>query len=270
MASSKRRPSKSKRYRQNKAVRDARSARSARAGEATAISRGERDEGAAVTETTSARTGRTKAGAGTKTAAAAPQRGRRKSPYTIPGQRAVVLAFLFTLVSAVTLLVAPIQVARDVPLDDPRVEEEDLEDEDNLNDDGTVTILDDGKLLEEETAPVAALVLVAPVAITGAALWFTKRPQRSTVWSMALVAMAGYVFFVGAYAVISVPSLIALAVAGFQSRRADNKVRIAALKAERAARKAAKDGTASDGTIIEGTATEDTGTVDTNDAGTDD
>jgi heme exporter protein D len=161
--------------------------------------------------------------------------------YTIPGQRAVVLAFLFTLVSAATLLIAPIQVPREVPADDPRVEEGD-----EVDDDGTVTIYEDGKLLEEETAPVAAMVLLAPIAITGAAVWFTKRPQRSTAWSIAMVALAGYVFFVGSYAIISLPSLVALAVAGFQSRRADNKVRVAELKAQRAARKAAKGGTVID------------------------
>ena len=216
-------PDKSKRSKQNRAVREARAARSARAGEATAIARGERAPTPQPTETAKA-TGATGAkGSG---------RPRRKSPYTIPGQRAVVLAFMFTIVSAATLVLAPIQVPRDVPPDDPRVEEGD-----ERNDDGTVTILEDGKLFEEETIPVAVAVIGLPVAITGAALWFTKRPRRSTAWSVAMVAMAGYVFFVGSYAVISLPSLVALGVAGFQSRRAESKERLAELKAKRAARK---------------------------------
>lgn len=251
MASSKRQPSKSKRYRQNKAVREARAARSARAGEATAISRGEREAG--PTDTVSAATANSgDAGArGGKGGTTASSKGRRKPAYTIPGQRAVVLAFMFTIVSAATLLIAPIQVPREVPADDPRVEE-DAE----VGDDGMVEIFVEGKLLEEEPAPVAALVLIAPVAITGAALWFTKRPQRSTAWSIAMVAMAGYVFFVGSYAIISLPSLVALAVAGFQSRRADNKVRVAELKAQRAARKAAKASKGKGGDVIDVDSTE--------------
>ena len=144
------------------------------------------------------------------------------------------LAFLFTIVSAATLLLAPIQVPVEVEPDDPRVEEGD-----EPNDDGTVTIYEDGKLVEEESPPVVAVVLLAPIAITGAAVWFTKRPQRSTAWSIAMVALAAYVFFVGSYGVISLPSLVALAVGGFQSRRAEGKQRMAEIRANRAAREAA-------------------------------
>lgn len=190
---------------------------------------------------------------GTKTSA----RGKRKSAWSIPGQRAVVLAFLFTIVSAVTLLAAPIQVPKEVPADDPRVEEDD-----EVGDDGMVTIFEDGKLVEEESVPVAAVVLLAPIAITGAAVWFTKRPQRSTAWTMAMVALAGYVFFVGSYGIITLPSLVALAVGSFQSRRTENKVRMAEIKQQRAARKAAKDSGAK--TVIDAEATE----VDTTDADT--
>lgn len=223
MASSKRRPDKSKRYQQNKARREARAARSAHAGEATAISRGEREP--TVSKAANSRT----ATDGAKTTA----RPRRSSPWKIPGQRAVVLAFMFTLVSAGTLLFAPIQVERQVPPDDPRVEEDAEVDED-----GTVTILEDGKLLEEESTPVAAMVLLAPIAITGAAVLYTKRPKRGLVWTISLLAFSAYIFlFSGPYGVISLPSLIALAVANFQNRREENKARLAEIrqaKAERA------------------------------------
>ena len=221
------RPDKSKRYKQNKAQREARAARSARAGEATAIARGERTPATKPDDSAKA--------AGTTAKTGGKGRPRRQSPYTIPGQRAVVLAFMFTIVSAATLILAPIQVPRDVPADDPRVEEGD-----EPNDDGTVRILEDGKLFEEESLPVALAVVGIPIAITGGALWFTKRPRRSTAWSMAMVALAAYVFFVGSYAVISLPSLIALAVAGFQSRRADSKERLAQIRANRAARTGAE------------------------------
>lgn len=228
MAPAKNRPDKSKRYRQNRAQREARAARSARAGEATAIARGERQ---ASTAPAAAAERGTDDGGATKAA-----RGKRKSPWTIPGQRAVVLAFMFSIVSAATLLLAPIQVPVEVDADDPRVEEGDEPD-----DEGMVTIYEDGKLIEEETAPVAAVVLLAPIAITGAAVWFTKRPQRATAWTMAMLAMAAYVFFVGSYGVIALPALIALAIGGFQLRRSESKERVAEIKANRAARKAAKD-----------------------------
>ena len=239
-----RRPDKNKRYRQNKAVREARAARSARAGEATAIARGEREP---ATVTPADAPVQSSTGRGGATKGASPKgRPARKSPWTVPGQRAVVLAFMFTIVSAATLLLAPIQVPRDVSADDPRVERGD-----ERNDDGTVTIFEDGKLVEEESAPVAALVLLAPIAITGGAVWFTKRRQRSAAWSIAMVALAGYVFFVGSYGVISLPALVALAVGGFQSRRAEGKERMAEIRAAREARKAAADGEVIDVTSVE-------------------
>jgi hypothetical protein len=245
VAPAKNRPDKSKRYRQNKAQRETRAARSARAGEATAIARGEREATTAparATEPDAGRSGTTKAA------------GKRKSPWTIPGQRAVVLAFMFSIVSAATLLLAPIQVPVEVDADDPRVEEGDEPD-----DDGMVTIYEDGKLVEEETAAVAAVVLLAPIAITGAAVWFTKRPQRATAWTMAMLAMAAYVFFVGSYGVIALPALIALAVGGFQLRRSESKERVAEIKANRAARKAAK------GEVIDVDAVEDADALDGSD-----
>jgi hypothetical protein len=226
------RPNKQKRQRQNRQVRQARQARSTRAGEATAISRGERE--AAASSTSSARA----AGKDAKGAKAAPATGRkgRQSMYQVPGQRAVVMAFLFTLVSAGTLLFAPVQVQRTVEANDPVLQEID-EDDQTVNDDGTVRFTEDAKLLDEEGPAVAAGVMLTPILITGVAMWFTKRPQRSNVWTMAMIALAGYIFlFAGPYGIITLPAMIALAVGGFQSRRAENKVRLAEIRAERAAR----------------------------------
>ncbi|HEX4903651.1 MAG TPA: hypothetical protein VFV42_12615 [Acidimicrobiales bacterium] len=221
------RPDKQTRQRQNRREREARLARSARAGEATAISRGERP--AASSEPAPA--------AGK--AATKDRRGREKrpSPFTIPGQRAVVMAFLFTLVSAATLLLAPVQVQREVDADDPVLEDVD-EDDITEEEDGTVTYVDDAKLLDEEGPAVAAGVLLTPILITGVAVWATKKPQRSNVWTMALIALAAYVFlFAGPYGIITLPSMIALAFGGFQSRRAEGKERLATLRAEKAAKK---------------------------------
>ena len=222
------RPNKQQRQRQNRQRREARQARSVHAGEATAIARGERETAEPTTSARSA--GKAK---GSKAAEA---RAARKSRYSIPGQRAVVMAFLFTIVSAATLLIAPVQVQREVPIDDPALEEVDEEDQEVDEEAGTVTYVDDAKLLDEEGPAVAAGVMLTPILITGAAVWFTKRPQRSNVWTMAMIALAAYIFlFAGPYGIITLPSMIALAVGGFQSRRAESKERLAEIRARKAA-----------------------------------
>lgn len=248
------RPNKHKRQRQNRQEREARRARSERAGEATALTRGEREAPAA---TAGART-TTKAGKGVK----AEGKGRRReSPYKIPGQRAVVMAFMFTIVSAVTLLVAPVQVTREVDADSPvleRIDEGDITDRDEKA--GTVTYVEDAKLVDEEGPAVAAGVLLTPIIITGIAVLYTKKPQRATVWTMAMVGLAAFVFlFAGPYGIITLPSMIALAVGGFQTRRADSKVRMAELKAEKAARRGADDGEVIDVDAVEEAPVEERG-----------
>lgn len=227
LAMASKRPNKQQRQRQNRQQREARRARSVHAGEATAIARGEQESAKPTANTRGA--GKTK---GSKAALA---RAARKSRYSIPGQRAVVMALLFTVVSAVTLLVAPVQVQREVPIDAPVLEDVDVDDQDVDEDAGTVSYVDDAKLLDEEGPAVAAGVLLTPILITGAAVWFTKRPQRSNVWTMAMIALAAYIFlFAGPYGIITLPSLIALAVGGFQSRRAESKERLAELRAKKA------------------------------------
>ena len=217
------RPSKDKRQRQNRLEREARAARRTHAGEATAVSRGERE---AADQTASRRaTGKERAAAGDRSA-------NRPLRFTVPGQRAVVMAFLFTIVSAITLLVAPVQVAREVDADAPIVDtldEDDITDRDREA--GTVTYVEDAKLIEEETPAVAAGVLLTPIVVTGVCAWFSKRPQRSNVWTMGLMALAAYIFFfAGPYGIITLPSMIALAVGGFQSRRAESKARLAEIR----------------------------------------
>jgi len=239
------RPNKQKRQRQNRQVRQSRQARSVRAGEATAISRGEREAAAPTAGSRAAG----KAAAGTGRGRAGEP--RRRSPFTIPGQRAVVMAFLFTIVSAGTLLLAPVQVQREVDADAPVVAELDEDDIRERDEEaGTVTYVDDAKLLDEEGPAVAAGVLLTPILITGAAVWFTKRPQRSTAWTLALMALAAFVFFfAGPYGIITLPAMIALAVGGFQSRRAEAKARMAEIRAKKAA--------GGDGEVIDVDATEE-------------
>ena len=252
MASSK--PSKAERQRRNRAQREARRARSAHAGEATEIASERSDAGTGPTSgSTSPSVGEAKKGT---TGDKASARGRRQNPFTIPGQRAVMLAFLFSIASTGLLIFTPVRVEREVPEDDPRVE---LADDPEIDDDGTATIIEDVKLLDEETLPVALLVMFTPVVITGVAAYFTKHEKRSTIWTMSMLAIAGYVFFLGgAYAIYTLPALVALGVGGFQSRRAENADRVEELKAQRAARKAAKaEGKAARDDVIDVDAVED-------------
>lgn len=237
MASSK--PNKAERQRRNRAQREARRARSAHAGEATEIAKDLGDGGDPSTDEPTSTTGEKSAkSAAGKKETGRPTRGRRQNPFTIPGQRAVMLAFLFSIASIGLLIFTPVRVEREVDQDDPRVE---LADDPEINDDGTATIIEEVKLLDEETLPVALLVMFTPVAITGVAAFFTKHEKRSTIWTMSMLAIAGYVFFIGgAYAIYTLPALVALGVGGFQTRRAENADRVAELKAQRAARKAEK------------------------------
>lgn len=228
------RPNKQQRQRQNRQQRQARQARSVRAGEATALARGERDGAQPVATTRAA--GRESGAKTDKGGPGGSARGNRKGRYTIPGQRAIVMALLFTIVSAATLLIAPVQVQREVDPDDPVLEDIDEEDQEVDEEAGTVTYVEDAKLLDEEGPAVAAGVILTPILITGTAVWFTKRPQRSNVWTMAMIGLAAYIFlFAGPYGIITLPSMIALAVGGFQSRRAESKERLAELRAKRAA-----------------------------------
>lgn len=238
------RPNKQQRQRQNRQQRQARQARSVHAGESTALSRGERDSAQPVSTARAA--GKSQAGTASSvgTGKGAAARAARKARYSIPGQRAVVMALMFTIVSAATLLFAPVQVEREVDRDDPVLETIDEEDQEVDEDAGTVRYVDDAKLLDEEGPAVAAGVLLTPILITGAAVWFTNKPQRSTVWTMAMIGLAAYIFlFAGPYGIITLPSMIALAVGGFQTRRADSKERLADLRAKKAA--------GSDGDVID-------------------
>jgi hypothetical protein len=241
------RPSKDKRQRQNRQVRQARQAKSVRAGEATAIARGEKEPSSPIVGDGKPGRGSTSSKGGDGKAAG---RGKRKSPFAIPGQRAVVMAFLFALVSAGTLLLAPVQVQREVDEDAAVLEEIDEDDISERDEEaGTVTYVEDAKLLDEEGPAVAAGVLLTPILITGVAVWFTKKPQRTNVWTVALIALAAFVFFfAGPYGIITLPSMIALAVGGFQSRRAETKERMAEIKAKKAA--------GGDGEVIDVDATE--------------
>jgi hypothetical protein len=82
---------------------------------------------------------------------------------------------------------------------------------------------DNEESLLEASGPGVILYLALPVAVAAFAVWANRRPDRSRLLTFALVAMAGLVLFLGGY--FFFPTLVALAVASFQIRRADMPAR---------------------------------------------
>src|SRR5690606_17363695 len=78
--------------------------------------------------------------------------------------------------------------------------------------------------------PAIILLLAIPLLVMLFALWANRRPDRGRMLTFAMLAMAGAVIVTQMQ--IYLPAMIALAVAGFQARKAD----LPAQMAERAAR----------------------------------
>ncbi|HEY6698252.1 MAG TPA: hypothetical protein VIZ67_08505 [Acidimicrobiales bacterium] len=93
--------------------------------------------------------------------------------------------------------------------------------------------------LLEASGPGVILYLALPVAVAAFAFWANRRPDRSRLITFALVAMAGLVLFLGGY--FFFPSLVALAVASFQIRKADMPARVAERVAPTRGRRGAID-----------------------------
>lgn len=247
------RASKEKRQRRNRAERQARAARSARAGEATSISQREREP---VTETTSSRVSDTtdpkaqrKTTAQERRAAA---RERMQARYPIPGQRAMFLGLIFTAVFVATTLFTEFPVRATVTTEDPRVETADdfldgstiLIAQEALGDDAPavdIDIYENQKLFDAKSTPVGIAILAIPSIICGAAYWFTKHPKRNTAWTLGLFALTGYFMFAQPYSLFIMPSLVAVGVGAFQSRKAENAPRLAELRAQREAQRQARE-----------------------------
>jgi hypothetical protein len=84
---------------------------------------------------------------------------------------------------------------------------------------------DRNESLLEASGPGVILYLTLPVAVAAFAFWANRRPDRSRLLTFALVAMAGLVLFLGGY--FFFPTLVALAVASYQIRKADMPARVA-------------------------------------------
>ncbi len=75
--------------------------------------------------------------------------------------------------------------------------------------------------------PGVLLVIAPPVVVAAFAFWANRRPNRSRVLTYTTLAMAVAVLFSGVVGQYYFPSLIALAVATFQIRKADMPARVA-------------------------------------------
>jgi hypothetical protein len=209
----KRQTSKQRRAARNRASRDARAAR--RTNAVTS-----RTSGPARAATGSASAGSATSGTTARTGfgGLVGGRGNRR-----PGDLAVMVALGLAIVSAVSVL-----FFTKVPVDDrgeplPRVFQgvavaarEAITGE---------QMPDKEESLLDASGPGIILYLALPVAVAAFAFWANRRPDRSRLIMFSLIAMAGLVLFLGGY--FFFPTLVALAVASFQIRKADMPARVA-------------------------------------------
>jgi len=225
----KRQNSKQRRAARNRASRDALTARRTNAvpgATSPASPRTSGSEGAGPGATASATAGRTGVGG------LLGGRGNRR-----PGDLAVMVALGLAIVSAVSVL-----FFTRVPVDDrgeplPRTFQgvavaarEAITGE---------RVPDRSESLLEASGPGVILYLALPVAVAAFAFWANRRPDRSRLLTFALVAMAGLVLFLGGY--FFFPTLVALAVASYQIRKADMPARVAERVAPTRGRRGAID-----------------------------
>ncbi len=224
----KRQTSKQRRAARNRASRDALAARRENAViTPSPASRSARSTGA----------GKGRAGATTRAAAAdgaaiavdAPPKGalgmlRSKRP----GDKAVFIAFVFSVSAAIFLFLYR------VPVDD-RGEPLPFEFRGltlaareavtgTAVEDATTSMLD-------ANGPIVLLLVGLPIFVSAFAIWGNRRPDRSRMLTYAMLGMAVAVIVIGQLTGVGVlffPALIAMAVGGFQVRKADLPARMAA------------------------------------------
>ena len=230
----KRNPSKQRRQARNRASRDALAARRDNAVDVPSTRPASKSSSTDSTSSSGGSSSRTT----TKGAATRPAGGRGAGrpvpvaagppPRSIgeyvrskrPGDKAILLAFLFSFVSAIALL-----LVLKVPVDDrgdgipPQY--------------GAVTILtratltdvDPGAITEDVSTlsaygPQAILMAATPVLIAGYAVWANRRNDRSRLLTFALIAMAMASLLTGGLTIF-LPTLLALGLGTFRVRKAD-------------------------------------------------
>jgi hypothetical protein len=227
----KRQTSKQRRAARNRASRDALAARRTNAVTSATPSGSSHGSSAGSSRAGSATTARAATGTGSFGGLLGARGNRR------PGDLAVMLALGLAVVSAVSVL-----FFTKVPVDDrgeplPRTFQgvavaarEAITGE---------PLPDNEESLLDASGPGVVLYLALPVAVAAFAFWANRRPDRSRLITFALIAMAGLVLFLGGY--FFFPSLVALAVASFQIRKADMPARVAERAAPTRGRRGAID-----------------------------
>jgi hypothetical protein len=215
----KRQTSKQRRAARNRASRDALAAR-----RTNAVTAATTASAASATSGRSAASSSTATG-GSGDAPAAPRtflsglRGDRR-----PGDRAVLVAFALSIVSAIAVLFLRVPVDdRGEPLPTQfrgvaKLAREAVTGE---------PFADRTKTLLDASGPGVLPFVVLPIAVAAFAVWANRRPDRSRMLTFALLAMAGAVILSGGIGMLFLPSLITLAVASFQIRKADAPARAA-------------------------------------------
>lgn len=241
------RPAKEKRQARNRARREALAARAeaARAREveeratgAASPSADQRGFFARLLRPAPRPSAKATGGAG-QTESTRPVRGRMEGPMPrdergrVPGHRATLFALFFALSAAVLLLVVPLDRPTEIDTptdaaevgDDCEVRDEDREAFEEALAEGE----DDPELFcytnetaIDESGLVAVPLLLIPAAICGAAFWATTRERQATFWTVCLVLLAIYVMALNA--ILFLPSMVALTVSSFQSRRKEQQL----------------------------------------------
>jgi hypothetical protein len=215
----KRQNSKQRRAARNRASRDALAARRTNAVTAATASASSRTSSAGSATTGSVTGASASAGRG-GFGGLLGARGNRR-----PGDLAVVAALGLALVSAVSVL-----FFTRVPVDDRG---EPLPQSFKGVAESAREAITGQPLPDEKTSLVDAfgpgilLPIALPVVVAGFAFWANRRPNRARLLMYAMVGMAVVVLFAGVIGQYFFPSLIALAIATYQVRKADMPARAA-------------------------------------------
>jgi hypothetical protein len=145
-----------------------------------------------------------------------------------PGDRAILLAFLLSFVSAILLLLV-LKVTVDDRGDSIPSQYGALTIAARQAITGSENVTEKASTLSAY-GPVALLMAATPVLIAGYALWANRRPDRSRLLTFALIAMAFASLLTGGLTIF-LPTLIALGIGTFRIRKADMEAGMAAAPA---------------------------------------
>lgn len=169
----------------------------------------------------------------------APVRGRPQGPMPrddrgqVAGHRAAVFALVFAIASSGLLLFIKIPIERDIasvadaPAGCEIAEDSKADDSAEKKDDDEQLTCVENVTIPHELGLVAYPILAVPVIIGAVGFWATTRERQARIWTFCLVAFAVFLLGFAIGGLLFIPSMIALTVASFQSRRAEQKLLMA-------------------------------------------